>query len=133
MSSAYTGDVADVAIASEDAGIELTITENNVKTIENEKTINETGNGEVLSASDDNEIAVAEKDSVVSISNPSSYIGLSEEIGSGGNIELAHDYYFYARNPNTISITTPGVIDGKGAIIDMAESNIQTFSVKLMV
>ena len=48
------------------------------------------------------------------------YSDLANEIRSGGNITLKHDYYSYDQGP-VISIYTPdSVIDGNGAIIDMA-------------
>ena len=56
----------------------------------------------------------------------STYSELSREIGYGGDIELQHAYYTYDYG-NSIVIQNAGVIDGKGAIIDMDGSNIRTF------
>ena len=54
--------------------------------------------------------------------NYGTYSGLTTEIGSGGNIELNCNYYTYDSG-DTITISTPNsVINGKGAIIDMAGS-----------
>ena len=59
----------------------------------------------------------------------STYSNLSEEIGSGGNIELKYDYYTYDFG-SPISITDyDSVIDGKGAVIDMAGSDIRALRV----
>ncbi len=45
------------------------------------------------------------------------------------NVELQHDYYTYDTG-DTISISVEdSVIDGKGAVIDMAGSNIRAFTV----
>ena len=62
---------------------------------------------------------------------PGNYSGLSSEIGSGGSyIGLQHDYYSYDGSNDTIEITVAdSVIDGKGAVIDMAGSTIQAFKV----
>ncbi len=52
------------------------------------------------------------------------YSELSREIGSGGNIKLMYDYYTFDYGP-TIEITTKNsIIDGNGAVIDMAGSDI---------
>ena len=62
--------------------------------------------------------------------NSGTYSGLSNEIGSGGNIVLNHDYYTYDFG-STIEISIDNsVIDGNGAVIDMAGSNIRAFLVK---
>ena len=70
-----------------------------------------------------------ENDNDVLSTNSCNYSGLSEEIGSGGIIELEHDYYTYDSG-STISITIDNsVIDGKGAVIDMDESHIKVFNI----
>ena len=75
---------------------------------------------DTLSTVDNNEILSIEND----VSN---YSELSREIGSGGQIELQHDYYRYDTG-NTIEISVDNsFINGKGAVIDMAGSTIQTF------
>ncbi|WP_458406164.1 beta strand repeat-containing protein [Methanobrevibacter sp.] len=82
-----------------------------------------------MQISEDNDETVStQADADVVSTNPGNYSGLSAEIGSGGNITLTHDYYTYDSS-STILITNPGVIDGKGAIIDMAGSTIQAFRV----
>ena len=91
---------------------------------------NDTG---TLSASDDDEI-VSEENDLDELSanptNPSTFSELSGEIGSGGQVELVHDYYSYDGSGSTIYISTPNsVINGKGAVIDMAGSNIRPFYV----
>ena len=85
-----------------------------------------------ISVIDDNELAQQDdetaNDDVLS-ADISTYSELSKEIGSGGDKNLKHAYYKYDGSSNTISITTPGTIDGKGAIIDMAGSKIRAFNV----
>ena len=56
------------------------------------------------------------------------YEDLSVEIGNGGDKYLTKSYYKYTGG-NTIEIHTPGVINGNGAVIDMAGSNIRAFYV----
>lgn len=61
--------------------------------------------------------------------DPGNYSGLAEEIAPGGHIELKHDYYTYDSG-STITINVDGtVIDGNGAVIDMAGSNIRALLV----
>ena len=121
-------DANDTAITgADDSQIELTATENSLKTVEND---NVTNNVRIISTGND-EIESAQNDLDKLGTNPGKYSDLVTEIGPGGNIELQHDYYTYDEG-NTISITTEySVIDGKGAIIDMAGSNIQVFNVNV--
>ena len=56
------------------------------------------------------------------------YEELSNEIGTGGDKNLTKSYYKYTGG-NTIEISTPGVINGNGAVIDMNGSNIRAFYV----
>ena len=76
----------------------------------------------------DDEILTTENDLEPISEDTSTYSELSNEIGSGGNIELQHKYYTYDSG-STIQITTPGVINGNGAVIDMAGSTIQAFNI----
>ena len=84
---------------------------------------------EIASANDNDGIVGVENDLDILSNDASTYSGLSGEIGSGGNITLQHDYYTYD-NGSTIEITVDGsVIDGDGAVIDMAESSIRAFMI----
>ena len=56
------------------------------------------------------------------------YEELKNEIGTGGDKNLTKSYYKYTGG-NTIEISTPGVINGNGAVIDMNGSNIRAFYV----
>ena len=85
---------------------------------------------QIISANDADEIVSVENDFDILNTNASTYSELVNEIGSGGNIELKHDYYTYDKG-STIEITANNsVINGKGATIDMAGSTIQAFTVK---
>jgi hypothetical protein len=85
---------------------------------------------EIVSASEDNEIADAEEGEDVLSDDTSTYSELSREIGSGGDRELQHKHYTYDSG-STIEISTPGLINGNGATIDMAGSSIQAFKVSV--
>ena len=68
-------------------------------------------------------------DSTVMSEGFGTYSGLAEEIGHGGNIELKHAYYTY-NTGYTIDIRVDySVIDGRGAVIDMAGSYVRAFYV----
>lgn len=54
----------------------------------------------------------------------STYSELTLEIGSGGSIELNHDYYAYDYGYPIVITQDNSVIDGKGAVIDMAGAGI---------
>lgn len=83
---------------------------------------------QLISACDD-EIVSVEKD-LGALSNVSStYSELSSEIGSGGNITLKHDYYAYDSGESIEITDDNSVINGNGAIIDMAGSHVQAFKV----
>ncbi|WP_295116087.1 right-handed parallel beta-helix repeat-containing protein, partial [uncultured Methanobrevibacter sp.] len=115
----------DNVIASEDTdSMELSadndMAEDNLQTHEENEELTLTDNDDTLSVKNDTEILGA---------NTGTYSGLSTEIGSGGNIELQHNYYTYDTG-DTISISVAdSVIDGKGAVIDMIGSNICAFHV----
>ena len=88
--------------------------------------------------SDVNSDKLSNHDQVLSASNKldvlnadqGTYSELADEIASGGNIELQHDYYIYSGSCPTIGISGDNrIIDGKGAVIDMAGSDIQAFCV----
>ena len=84
---------------------------------------------EMISASDNNEILSVEQYSDVLSNDPATFSQLRDEIGTGGNIVLKHDYYTYDSG-GSIKIKRDGsVIDGNGAVIDMAGSTIRAFEV----
>ena len=96
------------------------IIEDNLQTSEENDELALTDNDETLSAKNDTDVLS---------DNSGTYSGLSAEIGSGGNIELQHDYYTYDGGNPIFIIVADSVIDGKGATINMTGSNIRAFYV----
>jgi predicted outer membrane repeat protein len=116
--------VQSVAAVSDDDGnltsesIDLSICDNTDDVSSDELSNNQ---GDVLSAS--NELDVLSADEVP-------YSTLYDEISPGGNVELQHDYYICSGGESTITISGDNrIIDGRGAVIDMAGSTIRAFDV----
>ena len=107
--------------AVDDAG-QMKLSADSLKTNEDNNILTQTDNDESASTQSNLEILGDE------IGN---YSGLSNEIKSGKNVELKYKYYKYDSG-STIEITVANmVIDGKGAVIDMAGSNdMGVFNVK---
>ena len=89
------------------------------------------GNGDaLLTQMDNDETLGVENTPQIGSDDEGNYTNLRNEIGDGGDKSLTKKYYRYAPGDgNTIEITRDGVIDGKGAVIDMAGSNIGAFEV----
>lgn len=79
-----------------------------------------------LSAADNETQILDMKDN----SNEGTFSDLAVEIASGGDINLTKSSYTYDSG-STIQINKKGTIDGKGAIIDMAGSDIGVFNVNV--
>ena len=112
-------DVNDTILASEDTNqMDLSsnneITEDNLKTSEENITLTQTNN--------------AESNLQILSESEGTYYDIIDEIGAGGNRHLERSYYSYTGG-DTIEITASGVINGNGAVIDMAGSNIRAFTV----
>ena len=76
-----------------------------------------------------NEKMTVEQDDLLNL-NDGTFSELASEIDSGGNVSLSKSLYKYDNGSTTIEITKSGIIDGKGAIIDMNGSKgIGVFSV----
>ena len=147
-SAADTNTTSDNLAANEDTNLELSENDNfeDKLGIESSNPILDAGNStgkltdleNVMSLTKDNhkedksydDILSAQNDLNVLNTNYGTYSGLATEIVSGGNIELNCDYYTYDSG-DTIEITVDNsVIDGKGAVIDMAgSSKMQSFKV----
>ena len=128
IASVCASDVNDTAIASEDTtAIELSQSGEITTTDESQKTI-QTNDTEMLTASDE-ETTVAQNNLDTLSLEEKTYADLSNAVGSGGNINLQPAYYKYNGESDTITITNPGIINGNGAIIDMAGSTIRAFTV----
>ena len=82
-----------------------------------------------LSDNPDNILTASNELDVLGV-DEATYSNLSDEISAGGNVELQHDYYRCSGGESTINISGDNrIIDGKGAVIDMAGSTIQAFNV----
>ncbi len=122
------------ASAADDISDDIIIADENEELI-----LDETVNDDVSNANDnyDEELIKANDEKFVYAGNdsdelredPGTYSGLSSEIGAGGNIVLTHDYYTYDSGSTIIISNSNSVIDGNGAIIDMAGSTIRAFKV----
>ena len=110
VASVCASDVNETTIATqEDNQMELTLTEDEIQTNENDNMLTQTEDAEILT------------------SGEGSYSDLRNDINSGGNLTKSH-YRYNAGDGGTIEIYTPGVvINGNGAVIDMAGSNIRAF------
>lgn len=124
MSSVCASDVDDTAIASQDTMAEVAQNDDLATADE----IGQTDDGKMLSAGKDVETLSAENDLNILGAN-STFSQLISEISGGGNINLKYDYYTYDSG-ETIEINKDNtVINGNGAIIDMAGSDIRAFMI----
>ena len=127
IASISAGDVNDTIMASEDTQtIEVAQADEITTTDESQKTI-QTDDTEILTASN-GETTFAQNNSNTLSLKEKTYEELFNSI-TGGYKNLQPAYYKYNGEDYTIAITTPGVINGNGAIIDMAGSTIRAFSV----
>ena len=122
VSCIYASDVNDSLAAGEDTNqIELSdsdkVIEDNLQTSEENEAL----------ASTDYDEAIAQTDTEILGADSATYSNLAEEISQPGNITLTHKNYTYDEGA-TIDISEDNkVIDGNGAVIDMAESTINAF------
>ena len=106
ISAVNASDINDMLISSENAdqailSLNNEITDDNLQISKENSTLTQVNNDEILGADE------------------STYSQLALEIGSGGNVDLQHNYYIYDSG-STITISVDNsVIDGKGAVIDM--------------
>ena len=109
-------DANDTTVASDDTNqIELS---NSDKVIEDNLQTSEENDGLTLT---DNDVFDADS---------ATYSDLDSEIRASGNVTLTHKNYIYDDGATAITITEDNkVIDGNGAVIDMAESTIRAFTV----
>ena len=125
IAAASASDVNEAAIASGDDGqIELSaggeIAGDKLQTGEENPTLAVGNNDETVSAQTNSEILT---------DGQYNYTYLREQIETGGNKSLTKGTYTYNDDGDTIEITTSGVINGNGAVIDMAGSDIRAFKV----
>ena len=116
-------DANDTAIASDDS---------NQMELSSDSEISEddlqTGEENSILTQNDDETVSAESDSQTLGAGEGTFSDLRNEIGNGGDKNLSKSYYRY-NSGNAIQIKTPGVINGNGAIIDMAGATIRAFYV----
>ena len=126
IAAVSASDVDDMEIASEDAN-QIELSASNEMDVDNLKTSEE---NTIETQAKNNKSMSAALGSKLLDTDTGTFSGLYSEIGSGGNIELQHDYYTYDWG-RTIQITLDNtVIDGKGAIIDMdGSTDMQPFYV----
>ncbi len=89
-----------------------------------------TNDTQTVSASGNDEVLSVENDVDILGDGEYNYTYLRQQINSGGDITLIKGNYTYADGDgDTIEITNSGVIDGNGAVIDMAGSGHRAFYV----
>ena len=124
IASVCATDANDTMVASEDTSqIELSVNEemsmDNLQTSE-----------EKLESGVDDESFSDKTDTELLGEAPATYSDLAEEINKPGNVTLTHKNYVYADGATPIVIDEDNkVIDGNGAVIDMAGSTIRAFKV----
>ena len=118
-------DANDTMVASDDTG-EIELSHENEMSADNLQTGKE--NDKLALADNDESVSAQTGTEVLSVDN-STYLMLSSEISQPGNVKLTHKNYVYD-NSDPISISENNkVIDGNGAVIDMAGSTIRAFDV----
>ncbi|MBR5504162.1 MAG: Ig-like domain repeat protein [Methanobrevibacter sp.] len=133
IASVCAGEVDNKAIVSEDNSefqlSQINEIENyNLETSEDDIQITQSNNGETICPVDN--LSAHPLHNKLSGTGEGNYSDLRSEIGPGGDVNLSRAFYNYADGDgDTIEITSPGLIDGNGAIIDMAGSNIRAFCV----
>ena len=118
-------DANDTMVASDDTG-EIELSHENEMSADNLQTGKE--NDKLALADNDESVSAQTGTEVLSVDN-STYLMLSSEISQPGNVKLTHKNYVY-ENGDPITIREDNkVIDGNGAVIDMAGSTIRAFDV----
>ncbi|WP_296880795.1 right-handed parallel beta-helix repeat-containing protein [uncultured Methanobrevibacter sp.] len=127
VASVSASDVNDTIVAGEDTG-QMELSAGDEMTVDNLQTSEESN---ILAQTDNEKTAGRVIDSkTLTAGEEGNYSQLREEIGSGGDKNLTKSYYkYYAGESSSISIKTSGIINGNGAIIDMAGSITPAFVV----
>lgn len=73
-------------------------------------------------------VSAADNETYLLKENEATFSELSREIGNGGNINLTKSLYTYDSG-STIEINRSGIINGKGAVIDMGGHDIKVFDI----
>ena len=127
VASVSASDVNDTIVAGEDTG-QMELSAGDEMTVDNLQT---SEGSNILAQIDNEKTAGRVIDSkTLTAGEEGNYSQLREEIGSGGDKNLTKSYYrYYAGEGSSISIETSGIINGNGAIIDMAGSITPAFVV----
>ena len=130
IASVSAGEVDDkVMMSDENAEIESTSIEKDLKTTDDNQVLSKTNDDEIQSVKD-NEITGADVDP----NTNATFDDLKKEIGEGGNITLKHKFYNYNGTGQELEFINLGVpnsvIDGNGAVIDMNGSDTQVFHIE---
>ncbi|WP_405306884.1 peptidoglycan-binding protein [Methanobrevibacter sp.] len=124
--SVCASDVNDM-VASENTGqMELS---SNKEMAEDNLQIGE-DNSELTLDADDEGVSTQSNMDILNVDSAAKYSNLSSEISKSGNIKLKYKNYVYDGGAAIEIKEADKVIDGNGAVIDMAGSNIRAFSVK---
>ena len=116
----------DTPIAGGDAG-QMELSVNDEMSVDNLQKVEE--NVELALVDNDESVSAQTGADVLSGDENSTYSELSREISQSGPVKLTHKNYVYD-NSEAIAVTEDNkVIDGNGAVIDMAESTIRAFNV----
>ena len=129
IASVSAGEVDDkVMMSDENAEIESTSIEKDLKTTDDNQVLSKTNDDEIQSVKD-NEITGADVDP----NTNATFDDLKKEIGEGGNITLKHKFYNYngtGQESEHIDISVANsIIDGNGAVINMNGSHTQVFQI----
>ena len=129
IASVSAGEVDDkVMMSDENAEIESTSIEKDLKTTDDNQVLSKTNDDEIQSVKD-NEITGADVDP----NTNATFDDLKKEIGKGGNITLKHKFYNYngtGQESEHIDISVANsIIDGNGAVINMNGSHTQVFQI----
>ena len=123
VAGAYAADANDMTIANEETN-QIDLSSNNEMPEDNLK-INE--DNSILMQSTDNKTASAESDCEILCAGEGTYSDLRSDIENGGFLTKSY-YLYHDGDGETIEIDTKGmIINGNGAVIDMAGSNIRAF------
>ena len=114
IAAVSASDADDMEITSEDAN-QIELSASNEMNVDNLKTSEE---NTIETQAKNNKSMSAALGSKLLDTDTGTFSGLYSEIGSGGNIELQHDYYTYDWGRTNEITHNNNVIDGKGTIID---------------
>ena len=126
VATASASDVDDASLASGDT-IQMGLSVNDEMSADNLQASEE--NDELALAGGDENLSSQADADVLSADDEATYYDLSNEISQSGAVNLAHKNYVYTGGDTIVINENNKVIDGGGAVIDMAGSTIRAFNV----